>query len=640
MAQRFLTLQDTSQQSEEAIQKAFNLGGQIKLDHSLFARNEKAGLYRLKYSSEEEKSSGLADQVQMQLWGKHDLEEIQFSWKVRSSAQSGNLEAQEENPLEEACITWQSNPEFRWYAGKKVLSWGSGHAFKPLAFLDTPEDPLDRDEPHNGLLFFGAEYAKVFPPGPDPLQGVTFTPLIFPVQEKINEEFGQPEHWNMAGRLSLLFWNTDIDFVALKGESRPERYGCGFSRKIYPFLEIYADCWTSPQYEKVFIDQSGELWKTRYTAFCSFGGVRYEKDDMCCVVEYYRNKGGFTPEEMYNYYHYLQSVVDDTSKKNADQDKQRMVILSDTYYQHPNLAQEYAYLQILKKEPLKVRRLSFSIAGIWNVQDQSYSLSPVIQYKAKPNLMIGLKGTFHEGDPCTEFGEKINTWSVEVSLTYSLAFSLYYAALSKEPRQQEDPSRPERPYRREELYHQSEPPRLKNPPYQEQAPSTKQEKQYQQYRQEQPYQQEKPHRQVEPPQQEQPYRQQQPYRQETPYRQVEPTRQEEQYQQYRQEQPYQQEKPHRQVEPARQEEQHQRYHQEEPYQQEQPYRQEEPNPYHQERQPYQEDRYRQEHYQQKEPSHREEQSNQEGGYYQEEQHYQEQPYRQDEPSPGSPGTLR
>ena len=444
MAQGIFNQQGASlrQPDGEAMQKALDLGGQIKLDHSLFAENENAGLNQLKYSSQGEKSSGLSDQLKVQIWGEHEWGRLQFCWKIDSSVLRGDLEMEKENKkenkIEEACIIWQPAPELRWYAGKKVFSWGKSHAWNPLGFLDSPRDPLDPDLPHTGLISLGAEYGQEFPPGPDPLQGLTFTSLIFPVQEKINKDFGHWKHWNLASKLSLLFWNTEIDFVALTGKSRPDLYGFDFSRTLSTSLEMYGDFWVSPQYEKVFLDQSGTLWETEYTAFGSLGGLRYERGNMCWTVEYYRNKAGFTPEEMLSYYHYLQTVVDAYPKKGADEAGQRMLILTNAYYQRPDLMQEYAYTQILKKDPFRIQHLSCSIAGVWNLQDQSLALCPELQYDSKPNLNIGLKTIFWKGDPHTEFGEKANHWAVEASLTYFFEFSFYYLPSTDEPRQ--DPS--------------------------------------------------------------------------------------------------------------------------------------------------------------------------------------------------------
>jgi len=454
------------------MQKAFDLGGQIKLGHFLFDENEKAELYRLKYLPQEKMAGGLADQVQMQLWGNHAWKRIQFSWKINGSAQKGDssLESKEKNKIEEAGITWQPIPELRWYAGKKVLSWGKGHGWTPLAFLDPHRDPLDPDMPHTGLIFLGTEYEREFPPSPDPLQALTFTSLIFPVQEKVNEGFGHLNNWNMAGKLSLLFWNTELDWVVLKGKSRPEHYGFDFSRKVNSFLEIYGDFWTSPLYEKVFLDQSGELWKTEYTAFGSLQGLRYERWGMCCTVEYYRNKAGFNPEEMSTYYNYLQTVVDAYPKEGGTEARKRIMILSNAYYQHPNPMQEYAYTQILKRAPLGVQHLTCSIAGVWNIQDRSYALCPEIRYNSKPNLNIGLKNTFWQGNPHTEFGEQIKHWSVEISLTYSFESSFSATpSYSAEPYQyQKEPhleeSQPEPPPHEEPYLDESQP---ETPPYEE-----------------------------------------------------------------------------------------------------------------------------------------------------------------------------
>lgn len=419
----------------EVMEKAFDLGGQVKISHFLFAVDEDAGLYQLKYFNQQREKRSLADQLQIQLLGKHEWEKLRFFWNLSSSAQTVKTDdLKRENGLEEACLTLQSNSGLSWRAGKKILSWGKAHAWNPLSFLDSPREPFDPDRPRDGLIILGAEYDRKFFHESDPLQSLTFTPLIFPVQKKVNEKFGQPNHWNLAGKLSLLFWNTEFDFVALKGKSRPERYGLGFSRGTP--LEVYGNFWVTPQYEKVFLDKSGQLWKTGYTAFGSLLGLRYEEGWLSWIVEYYRNKAGFTREEMHNYYQYVHDITGGGSDGGSEENQpyvERLTRLTEKYYQRPDLMQEYAHIQINQKNPLQIQYLTWSIAGIWNLQDRSFAVCPQLRYNSTGDLTVGLKGTLWAGDPYTEFGEKVNDWTVEVSLTYAFELSFYYRPYPKEP---------------------------------------------------------------------------------------------------------------------------------------------------------------------------------------------------------------
>jgi len=429
--------------------KISEISGKIKIGHFLFGPDEEAELYKLKYSQESEKSTS-ADQFHIILGGKHELQESIFFWEARNFLHKNDSGWEAKINVDEAYINCPYNSELRWEAGKKILNWGKAHAWNPLGFLASPRDPLDpelsREFPQEGLIYLGAEYKKKFPPGPDPIQGLAFSPLIFPVQENVNETFGQPKdfqehvsettgqskHWNLAGKLSLLFWNTEIDFCFLKGASRPDRYGFGFSRNLDSNLEIYGDFCMIPEYEKFFLDNLGTkpLPSTVYAAFGNLVGFSYNRgEDSRYIVEYYRNKAGYTPEEMKNYYAYLHEMNDPNQE---DGDRTDIRNITEDYYNKPDLMQEYVFAKIIKNEPLEIQHLTFSVAGIMNLQDKSYSISPEFYYKSRPNLHIKLKATINEGKPLSEFGERVNDSKVEISLTYFFDFSFYQLLYSEE----------------------------------------------------------------------------------------------------------------------------------------------------------------------------------------------------------------
>ncbi|MEW6378904.1 MAG: hypothetical protein AB1611_04785 [bacterium] len=435
MAQEPFNQQDAGlrPQSEETIRKAFDLAGQIHYSHFLSGKNEDAGISLLEHHYPEDRSDP-TDQIQMWIWGSRELGKSHLSWKIKSFAQTNSSETEKKSEVEEACITWPLHSELRLSAGQKVFSWGKARAWNPQAFIDSPHDPLDSDPSHDGLVFGGFEYGQKYPPGPDPLQELTFTTLIFPVQERVNEEFGQPKNWNLAGKLSLLFWNTEIDFVTLKGKSRPERYGFSFSRQLRPRWEFYGDFGMIPNNEKIFLDQSGDLWEISFPAIYSLWGLQYEGGTVRWTGEYYRNKAGFTPEEMRSYYQYLHRITDSQTKGgNNEALARRLMTLTRKYYHRPDLMQVYAYTEILKRGFLWIKHLTSSLAGVWNLQDQSYCLCPQFRYDSPLNLSVGLQGTFAGGKPFTEFGEKAIRWSVEASLTYSFDLLIYYRSSPNSP---------------------------------------------------------------------------------------------------------------------------------------------------------------------------------------------------------------
>ncbi len=52
---------------------------------------------------------------------------------------------------------------------------------------------------------------------------------------------GQINGLNFAGKLYLLLYDTDIDLMAMTGESKTNRVGMDFSRNITTNLEIHGE---------------------------------------------------------------------------------------------------------------------------------------------------------------------------------------------------------------------------------------------------------------------------------------------------------------------------------------------------------------------------------------------------------------
>jgi hypothetical protein len=59
-----------------------------------------------------------------------------------------------------------------------------------------------------------------------------------------------------------------------------------------------------------------------------------------------------------------------------------------------------------------------SMTWIFNVNDQSFSLSPELLYTGITNLELRLKGAFIAGERLSEYGEKQNDYKVELRARY------------------------------------------------------------------------------------------------------------------------------------------------------------------------------------------------------------------------------
>lgn len=410
----------------DGIQKIIEVSGKMTIGHSLYTPNEEGGLYYLEnYQNLKETKS--MDHLCGKLKGEHRWQTYRLSWTMKGLVEGNDSGWQDTGALEEAYLSVPYNSTFQWLTGKKAFSWGTSRFLNPMSFLSPMQNPFDDEWSQEGIILLGGQYAQKFPPGPDPLQELTFTPIIFPVKEQVNEDFGQKDKWNMAGHLSLLFWNTELEFCLLKGESKPERFGFSFSRGLNNKLEFHGNFWLVPEYEKIYLDYNGQLYSTVYAAFGSLYGFTYKfNDDLSCSLEMYRNKEGFTSKEIQDYYVYLHEMYNSFLENENSASMERIALLNDTYFLRPLLMQEYLYGEIQKKNFLELSPLSLSLRGVYNLQDQSYAMNPKITYSSKPESKIEIKGIWWGGQSFTEFGEKANEWMVDISLVYFFDFSLYH----------------------------------------------------------------------------------------------------------------------------------------------------------------------------------------------------------------------
>ena len=71
-----------------------------------------------------------------------------------------------------------------------------------------------------------------------------------------------------------------------------------------------------------------------------------------------------------------------------------------------NLMRDYMYLKASMPEPFKWLYSSVSVFTIYNIQDNSFVLSPQIAYKPFTNSEILLWPSFFLGDDNSEYGSK------------------------------------------------------------------------------------------------------------------------------------------------------------------------------------------------------------------------------------------
>jgi hypothetical protein len=329
----------------------------------------------------------------------------------------------------EGFLSLKPSDSYHFDAGKKIFKWGKGYAWNPVAFIDRPKDPNDPDLALEGFWTLSADYIKSFS---GPLKTFSFTPVLLPVVTDINEDFAgglsnpagtppasPPDRINLAAKLYLLLYDTDLDFIYFAGGSKTTRYGFDFSRNITPNLEIHGELAHIEDSTKSFVDANGVLFSETYDATSCLLGIRYlSAKDTTYILEYYYNGTGFTKDQMSDYFSFVEKGYNSYLTTGNDALLRRASNLAQGNYGRNTPGTNYFYSRISQKEPFDILYFTPAITWIINLKDQSFSLTPELLYTGVTNLELRLKTFFIVGGGGTEFGEKPNDYRLEFRARY------------------------------------------------------------------------------------------------------------------------------------------------------------------------------------------------------------------------------
>jgi len=299
----------------------------------------------------------------------------------------------------EAYLAWQASPTVSWEAGKKTQRWGKGYAWSPVAFLERPKDPEDPELAREGFVTVAGNFVRS---GAGALQNVSFTPLVVPTESGMNADFGAPDHLNPAAKLSLLYRDTDIDFLWLGEGSRSMRYGFDLSRNFGTNLELHGEWARSRDFEQPVLGAGGSLALSPPRDATSYLlGLRYLTErETTWIVEYYRNGTGYSEAQAQAFY--------EAAHAGAALGALTPVVRSAAQagYARPNLMQRYLYVRASQKEPFDILYFTPSVTTIVNLDDGSYSLIGELLYTGFGDIEARLRAAVNVGERLTEYGEK------------------------------------------------------------------------------------------------------------------------------------------------------------------------------------------------------------------------------------------
>ncbi len=395
----------------ETEKKPYHFGGYVEFRPIVFWPNTNSTQYKLNYYNRDPGGNTEEYNGRLQLEGSYEKESARLYFKTNTDYKNSYFGESEHSTFYEGYLSLKPSTSVKVDVGKRTFKWGKGYAWNPVAFIDRPKDPNDPELALEGYIVASADYVKSFD---GPLKTISFTPVLVPVYDHINDGFGQNNYPNFAGKLYLLFYDTDIDFIVFTGGSKTTRYGLDFSRNITTTLEVHGEFAYIRDYQKNFIDSNGNSFLSEYDARSYLLGIRYLTTiNTTYILEYYHNGTGYTETEMKNYNSFINQGYQSYLSTGNDTLLQKAATLTTNTYGVVNPMSNYLYMRISQQEPFDILYFTPAITGILNLGDKSMTVSPEVLYTRFTNWELRLKAMFLTGAKDSEFGEKQYAYRLE-----------------------------------------------------------------------------------------------------------------------------------------------------------------------------------------------------------------------------------
>jgi hypothetical protein len=401
----------------ETEKKPYHFGGYVEFKPVLFGLNRDAAFYKLRFYNDPQGNTLFEANGRVQLEGSYERDIYRLYVKTNTDLKySDPAGSSERSVFYEAYGSLKPSSSLKIDAGKKTLKWGKGYAWSPVAFVDRPKDPDEPEQAMEGFIAGTMDYIRSFE---GPLKTFSFTPVVLPVYDHINDEFGNSNNLNFAGRFYFLLYDTDIDLMFMTGGSRPDRYGIDFSRNITTNFEVHGEYAYIRNARKTALDTVGNARQVEADAQSYLVGIRHLTTfDLTTIIEYYHNGAGFSDDERRNFLAFVDRAYNlyQASGKTAALTSAKS--MADGAYGRAGSGENYLYVRLSQKEPFDLLYFTPSLTWMVNLDDRSYSLTPELVYTGFTNWELRLKTALLGGGRNTEFGEKQNDYRVELRIGY------------------------------------------------------------------------------------------------------------------------------------------------------------------------------------------------------------------------------
>jgi len=401
----------------ETTKKPYHVGGYVEFKPVLYGLNHNAAFYKLRFYNNPQGQTLPEANGRVQLEGSYEKEAYRLYAKTNTDLKYSDYSGTSEHSVfYEAYGSLKPSAALKIDVGKKTMKWGKGYAWNPVAFVDRPKDPDDPELALEGFIVATTDFIKSFD---GPLKTFSFTPVLLPVYDHVNDSFGSNNKLNFAGRCYFLLYDTDIDLMFMTGGSRPDRYGVDFSRNITTNFELHGEYSYIRNFRKNVLDPSGNMGFLEADAQSYLIGVRHLSTfDLTTIIEYYHNGSSFRADDLKNYYSFINRGYDLYQSTGNSAVLANAQTLADGSYGRPSAMVNYLYGRLSQKEPFDILYFTPALTGLVNLDDRSYTLTPELLYTGITNLELRLRTAFLAGGKNAEFGEKQNDYRVEFRMGY------------------------------------------------------------------------------------------------------------------------------------------------------------------------------------------------------------------------------
>lgn len=396
--------------ASEFEKKTFEFSGYLeqKLDALKLRSNSSA--FKLAYPGQPANDALYRSTTTLDIGGKINLDSLVGDIRAQSVYSNYSFGPSiSTNTVMEGGLRWSADPSLTFDAGKRVQRWGKGYSWNPVGFIERPKDPADPQAARQGFVMASGEWTKTFN---GPLSAMSITGLVVPTNDSMNADFGKKADLNPAAKLYLLALDTDIDFMWLGKGARPESFGFDFSRNLSSAVEVHGEWARTLDAPRNTVTSSGATSR-RIVSYNSYLlGMRYlTEGEVTWVGEYYRNGGGYSADELDNYYQFLDLALASSAGPAL---ANKALTMAQSGYGMPNPGRDYFYLKASVSEPFNWVYGALAMTAMTNLNDGSYQITPEITYTGFSNVELRARAIFFGGKSQSEFTEKASSSRLEM----------------------------------------------------------------------------------------------------------------------------------------------------------------------------------------------------------------------------------